>query len=70
MWTPTTSAPNCDARRPSPGSQPPRETSFVDPVLVATIGYGEWTQARTLRHPRYLGLRDDIDPETVEREET
>jgi bifunctional non-homologous end joining protein LigD len=56
------------ARADSPfdGRQPPRETHFVDPVLVATVGYGEWTQTRTLRHPRYLGLRDDIDPETVE----
>ena len=35
-------------------------------VLVAAVGYGEWTQANTLRHPRYLGLRDDIDPESVE----
>jgi bifunctional non-homologous end joining protein LigD len=42
----------------------------VDPVLVATVGYGEWTQTRTLRHPRYLGLRDDIDPETVEFDDT
>jgi bifunctional non-homologous end joining protein LigD len=60
------------ARDSSPfdGRQPPRETHFVDPVLVATIGYGEWTQARTLRHPRYLGLRDDIDPETVEFDDT
>jgi len=60
------------ARADSPfeGRQPPRETRFVDPVLVATIGYGEWTQARTLRHPRYLGLRDDIDPETVEFDDT
>jgi bifunctional non-homologous end joining protein LigD len=60
------------AREDSPfeGRQPPRETRFVEPRLVATIGYGEWTQARTLRHPRYLGLRDDIDPETVEFDET
>jgi bifunctional non-homologous end joining protein LigD len=58
-----------DLRRegtPFGGRQPPREARFVDPVLVARVGYGEWTQARTLRHPRYLGLRDDIDPETVE----
>jgi bifunctional non-homologous end joining protein LigD len=55
---------------PFEGRQPPKETRFVDPVLVARVGYGEWTQAGTLRHPRYLGLRDDIDPETVEREET
>jgi bifunctional non-homologous end joining protein LigD len=56
------------ARPASPfeGRQPPRETHFVEPVLVAAVGYGEWTQARTLRHPRYLGLRDDIDPESVE----
>jgi bifunctional non-homologous end joining protein LigD len=60
------------ARADSPfeGRQPPRETHFVDPVLVATVGYGEWTQTRTLRHPRYLGLRDDIDPETVEFDDT
>jgi bifunctional non-homologous end joining protein LigD len=55
---------------PFGGRQPPEETRFVEPVLVARVGYGEWTQAGTLRHPRYLGLRDDIDPETVEREET
>jgi bifunctional non-homologous end joining protein LigD len=51
---------------PFSGRQPPREAHFVDPVLIAHVGYGEWTQTRTLRHPRYLGLRDDIDPETVE----
>jgi len=51
---------------PFSGRQPPRETHFVDPVLIAHVGYGEWTQTRTLRHPRYLGLRDDIDPESVE----
>jgi bifunctional non-homologous end joining protein LigD len=54
------------ADSPFSGRQPPRETHFVDPVLIAHVGYGEWTQARTLRHPRYLGLRDDIDPENVE----
>jgi bifunctional non-homologous end joining protein LigD len=56
------------ARDDSPfsGRQPPRETRFVEPRLIAHVGYGEWTQTRTLRHPRYLGLRDDIDPETVE----
>jgi bifunctional non-homologous end joining protein LigD len=55
------------AREDSPfdGRQPPRETRFVEPVLVARVGYGEWTQAGTLRHPRYLGLRDDIAPEDV-----
>jgi bifunctional non-homologous end joining protein LigD len=55
------------ARDSSPfeGRQPPRETQFVEPVLVAAVDYGEWTQARTLRHPVYKGLRDDVDPESV-----
>jgi bifunctional non-homologous end joining protein LigD len=53
---------------PFEGRQPPKETRFVEPVLVARVGYGEVTQAGTLRHPRYLGLRDDIDPQTVELE--
>src|SRR3954452_10608274 len=55
------------ARADSPftGRQPPRETRFVEPSLVARVGYGEWTQARTLRHPVYKGLRDDVEPGSV-----
>jgi bifunctional non-homologous end joining protein LigD len=55
------------ARETSPfeGRQPPRETHFTEPRLVAAVNYGEWTQARTLRHPVYKGLRDDVEPETV-----
>ena len=55
------------ARETSPftGRQPPRETHFVEPRLIARVAYGEWTQARTLRHPVYKGLRDDVAPETV-----
>jgi bifunctional non-homologous end joining protein LigD len=47
---------------PFSGRQPPRESRFVEPELVCTVDYGEWTQARTLRHPVYKGLRDDVDP--------
>jgi bifunctional non-homologous end joining protein LigD len=53
------------SRSPFAGRQPPRETHFVEPELVAAVDYGEWTQSRTLRHPVYQGLRDDIDPATV-----
>ena len=55
------------ARDESPfdGRQPPRETHFVEPELVSAVEYGEWTQARTLRHPVYKGLRDDVDPTEV-----
>jgi bifunctional non-homologous end joining protein LigD len=51
---------------PFSGRQPPKETRFVQPELVAAVEYGEWTQARTLRHPSYKGLRDDVEPREVE----
>jgi len=50
---------------PFAGRQPPREAVFVKPELVAQIGFSEWTQARTLRAPRFLGLREDKDPKDV-----
>jgi bifunctional non-homologous end joining protein LigD len=37
-------------------------------VLVAQIGFAEWTSDGRLRQPRFLGLRDDKDPATVVRE--
>lgn len=37
----------------------PPGAHFVRPQLVAEVGYTEWTHNRTLRHPRYLGLRAD-----------
>jgi bifunctional non-homologous end joining protein LigD len=55
------------AREESPfeGRQPPKQTHFVEPRLVAVVEFSEWTQAGTLRQPSYKGLRDDVDPETV-----
>jgi bifunctional non-homologous end joining protein LigD len=50
---------------PFAGRQPPRETHWVDPVLVCVVEYLEWTQARTLRAPSYKGLRDDVDAADV-----
>jgi bifunctional non-homologous end joining protein LigD len=50
---------------PFVGRQPPRGSRFVEPKLVATVDYGEWTRTRTLRHPVYKGIRDDVDPRDV-----
>jgi bifunctional non-homologous end joining protein LigD len=50
---------------PFSGRQPPRTARFVEPELVCTVEYSEWTQARTLRHPVYKGLRDDVAPADV-----
>jgi DNA ligase D-like protein (predicted ligase) len=59
------------ARRTSPfapGPVPAGEAHWVTPKLVAQIGFGEWTTAGLLRHPRYLGLRDDKAARDVRRE--
>src|SRR6476646_1203712 len=43
---------------------------WTRPELVAQIKFTEWTADNKLRHPVYLGLRDDKRPEDVHREET
>ena len=45
-----------------------RAAHWVRPELVAQIGFTEWTRAGRLRHPRYLGLRDDKRATDVVRE--
>jgi len=47
---------------------PRRGVHWVKPKLVAQIGFTEWTPAEKLRHPRFLGLRQDKKPEEVVRE--
>jgi bifunctional non-homologous end joining protein LigD len=46
----------------------PPGTHWVRPELVAQIGFAEWTRDGRLRHPRYLGLRDDKPAREVVRE--
>jgi bifunctional non-homologous end joining protein LigD len=50
------------------GEIPRRGVHWVEPRLVGQVGFSEWTTAGELRHPRYLGLRDDKDPASVTRE--
>jgi DNA ligase D-like protein (predicted ligase) len=45
-----------------------RAVSWVAPELVAEVGFTEWTRAGRLRHPRFLGLRDDKAATEVVRE--
>ena len=42
--------------------------TWVRPQLVAQLAFTEWTSAGRLRHPRFLGLRDDKPAATVVRE--
>jgi bifunctional non-homologous end joining protein LigD len=45
------------------------DNRWVTPDLVASVKFAEWTQEDRLRAPVFLGLRPDIDPTDVGREE-
>ena len=47
---------------------PPRRARWVKPELVGQFGFSEWTRDGKLRHPRYLGLREDKPAGEVVRE--
>jgi DNA ligase D-like protein (predicted ligase) len=57
-------------RDTSPFADEVRERSarWVEPQLVAQVGFSEWTRDGRLRHPRFLGLRDDKPARDVVRE--
>ncbi len=46
-----------------------RDVTFLKPMLVAQISFTEWTRDDKLRHPVFLGLRDDKDAKDVRRED-
>jgi bifunctional non-homologous end joining protein LigD len=50
------------------GHLPRSGVHWVQPRLVAEVGFSEWTTDGELRHPRFQGLRDDKDPADVIRE--
>ncbi|WP_371056557.1 non-homologous end-joining DNA ligase [Rhodosalinus sp. K401] len=58
------------SRKTAPFDDPPAgdDVTWLSPELVAEIGFTEWTSHGKLRHPRFLGLRDDKDPRDVTRE--
>ncbi|HEX5761141.1 MAG TPA: DNA ligase D [Thermoanaerobaculia bacterium] len=45
-----------------------RRSHWVEPKLVAEVAFTEWTDEGLLRHPAFLGLREDKKPEEVVRE--
>jgi bifunctional non-homologous end joining protein LigD len=51
-----------------PQSIKERHVTWVEPKLVAEIGFTEWTRDGRLRHPRFQGLRDDKSATEVVRE--
>ncbi len=57
----------CPFDEPPPGTN--ETPHWVKPRLVAQVKFTEWTDEGRLRHPTYLGLRDDVKPKSVRREE-
>jgi bifunctional non-homologous end joining protein LigD len=53
---------------PFEGRRPPKGTVFVEPRLVASVEFREWTGSGTLRAPSFKGLRPDKDPQDCVRE--
>ena len=59
------------ARARSPfdaGTPGGRGHHWVEPRLVAEVRFTEWTEEGGIRHPAFLGLRDDKDPRECRRE--
>ncbi len=50
------------------GTPAGRGHHWVEPRLVCEVRFTEWTRDGGLRHPTYLGLRDDVRPEDCRRE--
>ncbi len=54
-----------------PVVNPPRlrDATWVRPELVCEVAFTEWTHEGSLRHPSFLGLREDKEASDVIREE-
>lgn len=50
----------------SPGA---RGNRWAEPKLVCEVRFTEWTREGGLRHPTFLGMRADVKPEDVRRED-
>jgi bifunctional non-homologous end joining protein LigD len=48
-----------------PKGTPVRGVHWVEPRLVAEVAYTGWTADGILRHPAFLGLREDKSPEEI-----
>jgi bifunctional non-homologous end joining protein LigD len=54
---------------PFADSIPEKTVTYVSPRLVAQASFAEWTKDGKLRHPVFLGLRDDKKAREVVRQE-
>ena len=50
------------------GTPAGRGHHWVEPRLVCEVRFTDWTRDGGIRHPTYVGLRDDVRPEACHRE--
>jgi bifunctional non-homologous end joining protein LigD len=53
----------------SPFADDVQGVSFTRPAVAVEVKFAEWTKDGRLRAPVFLGVRDDIEPRNVHREE-
>jgi bifunctional non-homologous end joining protein LigD len=58
---------NCPFQKNPPKSS--KEIHWTAPKYVAEVAFTEWTSDNKLRHPSFVGLREDKSPEKVVKEE-
>lgn len=58
-----------DSRFQDPAAVRERGVTWVEPELVAEVGFTEWTRDGRLRHPRFLFMREDKAAREVVREQ-
>ena len=56
---------HCPFAAPPPANE---RAHWVDPTLVAQVEFTEWVEGNALRHPVYVGVRDDRPAATIVRE--
>ena len=44
------------------------EARWVRPKIVVTVKFSEWTDDDSLRAPMFLGIRTEVNPDTVRRD--
>ena len=44
------------------------EARWVEPKIVIQVKFAEWTDEDRLRAPVFMGLRTEVDPESVRRQ--
>jgi bifunctional non-homologous end joining protein LigD len=45
-----------------------KRCTWIEPKLVCEVEFTEWTGDSSLRHPAFVGLREDVTPKKVHRE--